>query len=86
MTREDAIYYLQSSGFSEEQITTIEKALKQEPKWERLYSWLNDMWFGIAPDESVTDIDERRERQAQVDVINDIMEWMLKQEPQESEE
>lgn len=31
MTREDAIYYLKSSGFSEEQIDTIEQALSQEP-------------------------------------------------------
>ena len=32
MTREDARHYLQSSGFSEEQIATIEQAFKQEPK------------------------------------------------------
>ena len=31
MTREQAIYYLQSSGFSEEQIATVEQAFKQEP-------------------------------------------------------
>ena len=31
MTREDARYYLRSSGFSEEQINTIEQAFKQEP-------------------------------------------------------
>ena len=30
MTREDARYYLQSSGFSEEQIATIERAFKQD--------------------------------------------------------
>ena len=53
----------------------------QEPKWDRLYSWLNDMRFGIAPDETVTDIDERNERQAQVDLLDEIMEWMV--EPQE---
>ena len=57
----------------------------QEPKWARLYSWLNDMRLGIAPDETVTDIDERNERIAQTDIIDEIMEWMLKQEPQESE-
>lgn len=43
----------------------------------RLYSWLNDMRLGIAPDETTPD-DERRERQAQVDVIDDIMEWIEK--------
>lgn len=31
MTREDAIYYLQSSGFSEEQINTIEQAFIPKP-------------------------------------------------------
>lgn len=139
MTREEARYYLQSSGFSEEQMDTIEQAftcedaisrqaaidaiykmhmngkegvlhdLKTEtgsdalfaetiadavetleelpsvnpqPKWDRLYSWLNDMRLGIAPDET-TPNDERKERQAQVDVIDDIMEWMI--EPQERE-
>ena len=56
---------------------------EQEPKWDRLYSWLNDMRFGIAPDETTPD-DERNERLAQVDVIDDIMEWIV--EPQESEE
>ena len=33
MTREEARYYLQSSGFSEEQMNTIEQAFKKEPKW-----------------------------------------------------
>ena len=33
MTREEAKYYLQSSGFSEEQMNTIEQAFKKEPKW-----------------------------------------------------
>jgi len=58
--------------------------LEQEPKWDRLYSWLNDMRLGIAPDETVTDIDERNVRTAQVDLLDEIMEWMV--EPQESEE
>lgn len=31
MNREEAIHYLESSGFSEEQINTIEQALKKEP-------------------------------------------------------
>lgn len=59
------------------------QALEQEPKWDRLYSWLNDMRFGIAPDETVTDIDERNVRMAQVDLLDEIMEWMV--EPQEGE-
>ena len=32
MNRQQAINYLLSSGFSEEQINTIEQAFKQEPK------------------------------------------------------
>lgn len=51
---------------------------KQEPKWDRLYSWLNDMRLGIAPDETVTDVDERNERTAQVDLLDEIMEWIEK--------
>ena len=46
--------------------------------WNRLYSWLNDMRFGIAPDETVTDIDERNVRTAQVDLLDEIMEWIDK--------
>ena len=60
------------------------KALEQEQKWDRLYSWLNDMRLGIAPDETVTDIDERNVRTAQVDLLDEIMEWMV--EPQERSE
>ena len=60
------------------------KALEQEPKRDRLYSWLNDMRLGIAPDETVTDIDERNVRTAQVDLLDEIMEWMV--EPQERSE
>lgn len=46
-----------------------------EEKLAALYTWLNDMRLGIAPDENTPD-DERGERQAQVDVIDQIMEWM----------
>lgn len=53
----------------------------KQSKWDRLYNWLNDMRYGIAPDENTPD-DERREREAQVDVIDDIMEWIEKH-PQE---
>ena len=51
------------------------KALEQEPKLDRLYSWLNDMRLSIAPDERTPDY-ERRVRQAQVDLLDDIMEWI----------
>lgn len=54
------------------------KALEKEPKTDRLYSWLNDMRLGIAPDETVTDIDERNVRIAQTDLLDEIMEWLEK--------
>lgn len=40
----------------------------------KMLMFLNDMRFGIAPDETVADDDERREREAQVDVLDDLME------------
>ena len=60
----------------------------QEPKtgkWDRLYSWLNDMRLGIAPDETVTDIDERNCRESQTDILDEIMEWMIKAESEDKE-
>ena len=65
----------------EQELSALPSVNPQEPKWDRLYSWLNDMRYGIAPDENTPD-DERREREAQVDVIDDIMEWIEKH-PQE---
>ena len=40
----------------------------------KMLMFLNDMRFGIAPDETVADDDERREREAQVDVLDDLIE------------
>lgn len=58
------------------------KALGQEQRWARLwarlYTWLANMHLSIAPDETVTDIDERNVRIAQVDLLDEIMEWMDK--------
>ncbi len=85
MTREEAIRLLSGLMFKgklKEALDMAIKALEQESKWDRLYSWLNDMRFSIVPDETTPD-DERNERLAQVDVIDDIMEWMV--EPQDSE-
>ena len=48
--------------------------------WDMLYNWLNEMRLGIAPDETVTDINERHERQLQIDLLDEIMEWMNEQE------
>ena len=53
--------------------------------FEQLYSWLNDMRLSIAPDETVTDIDERHVRTAQVDMIDEIMEWIDKHTKGENE-
>ena len=96
MTREEAIKELQEShdimrsydiDESESRLMTALdmaiKALGQEQRWARLYSWLADMYLGIAPDETVTDIDERHVRTAQVDLLDEIMEWI---ESQESED
>lgn len=68
--------------------TMMIKGIVKEPKWDRLYGWLNDMRYGIAPDETVDDVDERMVRVAQTDIIDDIIEYMNKaeSEPQESEE
>lgn len=49
-------------------------------KWNRLYTWLNDMRLAIAPDEFVTDEDERHDRLIQIDLIDELMEWMIEQE------
>lgn len=54
------------------------EALKQESKFDRLYDWLNDMRLGIAPDETTPD-DERGKRQAQVDLLDVIIDWMVEQ-------
>lgn len=52
---------------------------KRSPdKLKRLYTWLCDMRLGIAPDETTPE-DERGERQAQVDVLDDIMAWIIKE-------
>lgn len=45
-------------------------------KWDSLYDWLNDLRLAIAPDETVTDQDERHDRIVQVKLIDEIMECM----------
>ena len=51
---------------------------EEEEKLAALYTWLNDVRLGITPDENTPD-DERGERQAQVDIIDQITEWMEEQ-------
>lgn len=53
---------------------------KYKKIFDRLYTWLNDMRFSIAPDESVTDEDERHDRLLQIDLIDELVEWMDDQE------
>lgn len=80
MTREEAILKwimpAIKNTWNEKKCNEILEALEQEPKFDRLYDWLNDMRLGIAPDETTPD-DERGERQAQVDVLDVIIEWMV---------
>ena len=52
-----------------------------EVLWDKLYNWLNDMRFSIAPDETVTDAIERNDRLTRVDLLDEIMEWMVDQVP-----
>lgn len=58
MTREDAIYYLQSSGFSEEQINTIEQAFIPKPcvdaiSRQAVIKHLHNEYHGMISDESM---------------------------------
>ena len=55
----------------------IDEIVKLETKWDRLFRWLNDFSFGIAPDETVTDYEERQERTAQYDVLQEVLEMMI---------
>lgn len=57
-----------------------EDIMHYEELWDRLYNWLNDMRFSIAPDETVTDAIDRNDRLTQVDLLDEIMEWMVDQE------
>lgn len=68
----------QSKHPIKEALYAAHKALEQEPKIDRLYSYLNDMRFGIAPDET-TPTDERDKRLAQIEIIDGIMEWIEKE-------
>ena len=61
-------------------VTHLPSVTQKSGKWDRLYSWLNDMRLGIAPDETVDDIDERHCRESQTDILDEIMEWMIKAE------
>lgn len=68
-----------------DKVDKLPSVTQKSGKWDRLYSWLNDMRFGIAPDETVTDIDERNCRESQTDLLDEIMEWMIKAEGSEKE-
>lgn len=53
---------------------------KYEALWNKLYKGLNDMRLAIAPDETLTDVDKRKYRRAQIDLIDEVMDWMVDQE------
>lgn len=73
-------YALLSKDIYSQAIKAMDETSRRKGKWDRLYSWLNDMRLGIAPDETVTDIDERHCRESQTDILDEIMEWMEKAE------
>jgi len=75
----DGIYHINES------IDNLPSVTQKSGKWDRLYSWLNDMRLGIAPDETVDDIDERHCRESQTDILDEIMEWMIKAESEDKE-
>ena len=63
----------------------IIKALEQEQDGDLIsrqavQDKLVELCIGIAPDETVTDIDELHCREAQMDILDEIMEWMKKQQ------
>lgn len=53
--------------------------INYKEKWDRLYNWLNNMRWAIAPDETITDDQERNDRLIKVDLMDEIMEWMVEQ-------
>lgn len=60
----------------------IDELATLETKWDKLYRWLNDFHYGIAPDESIPD-DEYHDRTIIADVLDDVMEQMTKLEEKE---
>lgn len=77
--------YTEDEGVNERNREEVDKMLFTKPtfeeagRMERIYAWLNDMRLGIAPDETTPE-DERGERQAQVDIIDEIMREIEKEE------
>lgn len=74
-------YYDTALKALEQQLSKDKPIMHYEELWDRLYIWLNDMRFSIAPDETVTDAIERNDRLTQVDLLDEIMEWMVDQVP-----
>ena len=80
MTREQAKSELMQiyMSLSEEKKQALDVLMAQADgeyiSKDKMLMFLNDMRYGIAPDETVADGDERREREAQVDVLDDLME------------
>ena len=51
-----------------------------DDKWNKLFNYLNDTRLAIAPDERVTDPEELSQRLAQTDILDCIMEEMIRLE------
>lgn len=66
-------YYDTALKALEQQLSKDKPIMHYEELWGRLYNWLNDMRFSIAPDETVTDADERNDRSIQVNLLDEIM-------------
>ena len=48
-----------------------------ERLWYELYEWLNDTRLSVTPDETIEDHIMWHERQAQADILEEVMEYML---------
>ena len=90
MTREEAIIILENISMFQQPDSNYRKALdiaikslEREPKWDRLYKLINDMRYGISPDETVTDTYQRKLRDSQAKLLDVIMYWMCKTESEE---
>ena len=57
----------------------IDKSIKIINNWYKLFNWLNDMRFAIAPDETTPE-EEIQERLIQVELLDEILNYMIEKE------
>lgn len=63
-----------------------EKLTRFERLWDELYNWLKDTWLEVVPDERVEDEILWHERQAQADILDEVMECMIDLESRREDE